>query len=272
MRSASRKPLVVTSAVRAPLRSSSALVATVVPILTALMSASGNGSPGSSPMRSRMPCTAASAYASGFSESSLCATSVPSGRRPITSVNVPPRSIQNSQAPFGCIAVRSDSVCSHLLSEDRFAPKLAGARRFSPEPPLEHQPACKPGSVGREAGAPRVTAIPLGRRLPGASSNLPGRPDPDIDPGAFAPRRPYSVLLPVGFAVPPALPPARCALTAPFHPYLFPGGAGGLFSVALSLGLTPAGCYPAPHVHGARTFLPRRLSGLARAAVRPTDA
>src|SRR4029079_15409623 len=30
--------------------------------------------------------------------------------------------------------------------------------------------------------------------------------------------RPYSVLLPVGFAVPPPLPAARCALTAPFHP------------------------------------------------------
>ncbi len=72
-----------------------------------------------------------------------------------------------------------------------------------------------------------VTAIPLGRRLPGASSNQPGRPDPDIDPGATrlkreAPRRPYSVLLPVGFAVPPALPPARCALTAPFHPCCAP--------------------------------------------------
>src|SRR5580658_8778994 len=55
-------------------------------------------------------------------------------------------------------------------------------------------------------------------------------------------RRSYSVLLPVGFAVPPALPPARCALTAPFHPYRLhplPGGAGGLFSVALSLGLHP---------------------------------
>src|SRR3954468_22512082 len=32
--------------------------------------------------------------------------------------------------------------------------------------------------------------------------------------------RPYSVLLPVGFAVPPLLPAARCALAAPFHPYL----------------------------------------------------
>jgi len=37
-----------------------------------------------------------------------------------------------------------------------------------------------------------------------------------------APRRPYSVLLPVGFAVPLALPQARCALTAPFHPYRSP--------------------------------------------------
>ena len=34
------------------------------------------------------------------------------------------------------------------------------------------------------------------------------------------PRRPYSVLLPVGFTVPSLLPRTRCALTAPFHPYL----------------------------------------------------
>src|SRR3546814_4661946 len=31
-------------------------------------------------------------------------------------------------------------------------------------------------------------------------------------------RRPYSVLLPVGFAVPFPLPDPRCALTAPFRP------------------------------------------------------
>jgi hypothetical protein len=30
----------------------------------------------------------------------------------------------------------------------------------------------------------------------------------------------YSVLLLVGFALPLALPQTRCALTAPFHPYL----------------------------------------------------
>jgi hypothetical protein len=67
---------------------------------------------------------------------------------------------------------------------------------------------------------------------------------------ADASRRPYSILLPVGFAVPPTLPPARCALTAPFHPCCAPsrslptgGGLGvgdsGLFSVALSLGSRP---------------------------------
>jgi len=39
--------------------------------------------------------------------------------------------------------------------------------------------------------------------------------------------RPYSVLLPVGFAVPVASPSPRCALTAPFHPCLATGKAGG---------------------------------------------
>ena len=36
-------------------------------------------------------------------------------------------------------------------------------------------------------------------------------------------------------------------------------------------GVAPAGCYPAPCLLGARTFLSRTLSGLAAAAVRPTD-
>src|SRR5215813_8916208 len=64
-----------------------------------------------------------------------------------------------------------------------------------------------------------------------------------MDPGTASaladatPRHPYSVLLPVGFAVPLALPSARCALTAPFHPYR-PKPAVS-FSVALSLGLPP---------------------------------
>ena len=46
-----------------------------------------------------------------------------------------------------------------------------------------------------------------------------GEKAPDVyPPEADAAGRPYSVLLPVGFTLPPLLPKARCALTAPFHP------------------------------------------------------
>src|SRR6516162_4050822 len=50
--------------------------------------------------------------------------------------------------------------------------------------------------------ARRVTAIPLERRLPGASSNLPERQDPDIDPGTPTPltRHPSSTPSLFGFA------------------------------------------------------------------------
>ena len=47
-------------------------------------------------------------------------------------------------------------------------------------------------------------------------------------------RRSYLVLLPVGFALPPPLPAARCALTAPFHPCRpHPEGQNGLGGVFL---------------------------------------
>jgi len=45
----------------------------------------------------------------------------------------------------------------------------------------------------------------------------------------------YLVLLRVGFTMPPTLQPKRCALTAPFHPYLTLVGCGGIFSVALAV-------------------------------------
>src|SRR5260221_4042843 len=69
------------------------------------------------------------------------------------------------------------------------------------------------------------------------------------------------------------LPDPRCALTAPFHPCC-PSLAGGERFVLCGTvpGVAPAGCYPAPYVDGARTFLPRSLSTVAGAAVRPTDA
>src|SRR5438132_4936173 len=78
---------------------------------------------------------------------------------------------------------------------------------------------------------------------------------------ATSPRcRPYSVLLPVGFAVPSPLPETRCALTAPFHPCL--AEARRFVLCGTFPGVAPAGCYPAPYVDGARTFLSGRLSTL----------
>ena len=63
------------------------------------------------------------------------------------------------------------------------------------------------------------------------------------------------------------LPPARCALTAPFHPYRpLCRGVGGLLSVALSVGSRPPGVTWRLAL-GARTFLhacAQRLSGRLR--------
>jgi len=61
--------------------------------------------------------------------------------------------------------------------------------------------------------------IPLGCASPRTSSDLPGSLYVGHTLRPRARLLPYLVLLRVGFAVPPMLPPARCALTAPFHPY-----------------------------------------------------
>ena len=96
-------------------------------------------------------------------------------------------------------------------------------------------------------------------------------------PGLRRTRRPYSVLLPVGFAVPPLLPVARWALTPPFHPcparvsaplaHAHPSRSkAGRFAFCGTFpGVAPAGRYPAPCFHGARTFLTRRLSAFGEA-------
>ncbi len=102
-------------------------------------------------------------------------------------------------------------------------PAMAGRRRGTPSHPLplhrskvwrSCQPACKPGSVWR----------PKPRDDHSSGTSVAGRlarPTRTTAPergGAFAPRRPYSVLLPVGFAMPFPLPGPRWALTPPFHP------------------------------------------------------
>jgi hypothetical protein len=63
--------------------------------------------------------------------------------------------------------------------------------------------------------ARRVAAIHLGPPLPTGSCALPGA---GSEPGRLI--APYLGLLAVGFALPRPSPDARCALTAPFHPYL----------------------------------------------------
>jgi hypothetical protein len=151
-----------------------------------------------------------------------------------------------------------------------FPGNLAGARRSYRRAPLVCSQSISRVLDGMRTVPACVTAIPLGRPLPDASSNQPGRQDLDTDPGTCVPHRPYSVLLPVGFALPPALPPARCALTAPFHPYRgnYATHRGGLFSVALSLGSRP------PDVIRHRLSMEPGLSSPActGAAVRLTDA
>jgi hypothetical protein len=58
--------------------------------------------------------------------------------------------------------------------------------------------------------------------------------------------RPYLVLLRVGFAMPPLLPGARCALTAPFHPYRWAEARRRFAFCCTVPGVAPAGRYPAP--------------------------
>ena len=103
---------------------------------------------------------------------------------------------------------------------------------------------CKPNSVRRVRCRARRENHLSERPVPGTRSTF-----ADLETGRFG--VPYLALLPMGFAVPRRLRFARCALTAPFHPYPVPlPGPGGLFSVALSVG-TPRGVasrvYPRPN-------------------------
>ena len=121
--------------------------------------------------------------------------------------------------------------------------------------------------LSRPFAGPWMT-IPLGRPSPDASRDLPGRrrrkrASPAPVPKDRSAGRPYAVLLPVGFALPPPLPAARCALTAPFHPCRPAGLAAGGEAVCFCgtfPGVAPAGRYPAPCLRGARTFLTRPVA------------
>jgi len=177
-------------------------------------------------------------------------------------------------------------ICQSLVSifaASRARPGMGEGPAVVPPGPLTYQPACKPGFVGCSGCRLRNTCR---TRRPflwdaGCPAPLATYPDGQIRtsiPGLL-PRRPYSVLLPVGFAVPPTLPPTRCALTAPFHPCRdrYATRRGGLFSVALSLRLDPRlrGDKPRRTLSGtvypwSPDFPPRRPFGPCRSG-RPAD-
>ncbi len=109
----------------------------------------------------------------------------------------------------------------------------------------------------------RVMAIPLGRPLPAASSNQPGQRSGDGAKDSSAEKRLASPLF--GFAPGGACHAAHVAMRAVrSYRTVSPLPCGGLFSVALSLGLPP------PDVIRHRVSMEPGLSSAAKAAaIRP---
>ena len=133
----------------------------------------------------------------------------------------------------------------------RRAPKLNDLKRWTRRP--VSRVLCRPL---RDAAV-----IPLDRPLLDGSRDLPGRLDRRGPTGTKAPaRRPYSVLLQAGLAMPFPSPGPRWALTPPFHPYPRPKPGRFAFCGAIP-GVTPGGRYPPPLRRGARTFLDPRANG-----------
>jgi hypothetical protein len=113
------------------------------------------------------------------------------------------------------------------------------------------QPACKPGYVWRSIE--RVMAIPLGRPLPAASSDQPGR-EPRDGPGPCGPS-PLFGLAPGG-ACRAADVAARAVRSYRTLSPLPAAEAARRFAFCGAFPeVTLAGRYPAPCLRGARTFL-----------------
>jgi hypothetical protein len=146
-----------------------------------------------------------------------------------------------------------------LPAPGRQTQKIGGARRSSPPSPLRHHDHSSGTPVARRLQQPTRTAG-SGHR----SRFLRLRADPAPPLFGLAPGGVYRAAAVAGNAV-------RSYRT--FSPLPRPNAThrGGLILCGTVPRLAPAGRYPAPYVHGARTFLPHRLSALMRAAVRPTD-
>jgi hypothetical protein len=141
------------------------------------------------------------------------------GTRPTLSTKGPSGPTRGTVRPKG--SAKFFQTSTQRFDHRRTRQRSPARRRPKSAKQSKCQTVYKPGSVRPRGDG---TTIPLGRILRCASRDQPGRRDwniPAIIPGLHPrhPSRPYSVVLPVGFTVPPLLPGARCALTAPFRPY-----------------------------------------------------
>jgi len=153
-----------------------------------------------------------------------------------------------------------------------------GALRRTPHS-YRHQPACKPGSVGprplaraRRDGHSSGTTLARCLEQPTRIASLTPLPR------ALSLSRTTRVAIPIRSCSRWGLPCRfRCRTRGALLPHLFtlaapPLREGKRFVLCGTFpGVAPAGCYPAPYVDGARTFLSLGLSAFAGAAVRPTD-
>jgi len=157
----------------------------------------------------------------------------------------------------------------------------SGALRRTPHS-QRYQPACKPGSVGHRLLAQAIrdghssgTTFARCLEQPTRTASL------TLPCGVLALNRTNDPALPSLFGLAPGVvchagsvagPAVRSYRTFSPLPSEAREGEGGRSVLCGTVpGVTPAGRYPAPYVDGARTFLPRSLSTVAGAAVRPTD-
>ena len=158
-----------------------------------------------------------------------------------------------------------------------------GPAQFTPNPSwYRHQPACKPGSVGprplarmRRDGHSSGTTLARCLEQPTRITSLTPLPQ------ALSLSRTTRVAIPIRSCSRWGLPCRfRCRSRGALLPHLFTlaplrsfrSFAGRFVLCGTFPGVAPAGCYPAPYVDGARTFLSQGLSTRVGAAVRPTDA
>ncbi len=116
-----------------------------------------------------------------------------------------------------------------------------GARKAKKPEKKKSQTACKPGSVPAGAGDGHSSGTPVTGRLARPTRAAARKPACRTSIAWEPACRLYLVLLPVGFALPPPLPGARCALTAPFHPCRGPEPVRRFAFCGTFPGVAPAG-------------------------------